>query len=163
VLPVDFEKNGWHVYAGKEVSSTGRMAGMIIGPPVETAGLRHINRETAFDAYTLFALSDILFGPDIVDVPQSDWENANDHLIKDDMRLLRINLLGHCSPAATVAVIHVQAASCAPLSHKLTEGVLSVSRMSASCNSPHLRAWWLPATSASNSLCASVLDVKTSS
>lgn len=63
---------------------------MIIGPPVETAGLPHIRRETAFGAYTEFILSGILFGPDIVDVPQTDWENVNDNLSNCGMRLRRI-------------------------------------------------------------------------
>lgn len=91
VLPDDFEDNGGQLYAGKQVAATGRTAGVIFGPQVEMAGRPHIDRKTAFDAYTLFTMSDILFGPDVVDVPQSDWENARDQLTDGEMRLLRIN------------------------------------------------------------------------
>lgn len=87
----DFEDNSWHLYAGKEITSTGETVGMIVGPPVRTTGATSIDREAAFAAYTQFTLSDILFGPDIVDVPQSDWENTDDALLGRSMSLLRIN------------------------------------------------------------------------
>jgi hypothetical protein len=89
-LPADFERFGWHLYAGQE-SDTDGMAGIIVGPPLEQKGLRQIDRETAFYAYAYFVLSDILFGPDIIDVPQSDWETAGLHLAGNEMRLVRIN------------------------------------------------------------------------
>jgi hypothetical protein len=89
-LPADFEENGWDLYAGREAPATGRTAAIIVGPPVEVAGHPHIDRRTALDAYTHFTLSDILFGPGVIDVPQSDWDNASDLLIASDLRLLRI-------------------------------------------------------------------------
>jgi hypothetical protein len=92
--PGNFEDGGWYLHAGKRLRSTGQPIGMIVSPSGAAAGIKHIDRKTAFDAYTLFTFADILFGPDIVDVPQSDWEITDDllgELLGRPMSLFRIN------------------------------------------------------------------------
>jgi hypothetical protein len=86
-----FDGDGWYLYAGRKLTSNEKLIGMIVSPPLELAGVVHVDRRTAFDAYTSFALSDILFGPDIVDVPESDWESTDSILLGKNMDLIRIN------------------------------------------------------------------------
>lgn len=90
-VPGKFEDDSWHLYAGREVMKTGEKVGLIVGPPVTMPGSVHITRDAAFAAYTQFILSDILFGPDVVDVPQSDWENTENALLDRSMILFRLH------------------------------------------------------------------------
>jgi hypothetical protein len=62
---------GWYIHAAWE-GTGGKAIPTIVGPPWKLPGVPHIQPESAFLLYTMFAASDVVLGPDRADMTDTD-------------------------------------------------------------------------------------------
>jgi hypothetical protein len=80
--------DGWYIQAAWR-STDGKEIPAIAGPPWRLPGAGHIQQESAFRLYTMFAASDVVLGPDPADLSDVDRQLART-LFGNEIELQRV-------------------------------------------------------------------------